>query len=156
MFANRNMIHLSFIIWNVNRLYKTSSSGITYATRNIMAYCNHIWGCSVASNLNIMGPRQDGRHFPDDIYKWIFFIENCCIWIKISLKYVPKSPIDNNLAFIQIMARHRPGDKPLSEPMIVRLQLHICVSRLQWVNKTGLLQKKAMHIICKMKPWDSN
>ena len=32
------------------------------------------------------------------------------------------------------MACRRPGDKPLSEPMMVRLSTHICVTRPQWVN----------------------
>ena len=31
------------------------------------------------------------------------------------------------------MAWRRPGDKPLSEPMIILL-MHICVTRPQWVN----------------------
>ena len=33
------------------------------------------------------------------------------------------------------MAWRRPGDKPLSEPMMVRLTTHICVTRPQWVKK---------------------
>ena len=32
------------------------------------------------------------------------------------------------------MAWRRPGDKPLSEPMVVRLLTHICVTRPQWVK----------------------
>ena len=32
------------------------------------------------------------------------------------------------------MAWRRPGDKPLSEPMMVSLPTHICVTRPQWVN----------------------
>ena len=32
------------------------------------------------------------------------------------------------------MAWRRPGDKPLSEPMMVRLPTHICVTWPQWVN----------------------
>ena len=35
------------------------------------------------------------------------------------------------------MAWRRPGDKPLSEPMMVRLPTHICVTRPQWVNLLG-------------------
>ena len=42
--------------------------------------------------------------------------------------------ISNIPALIQIMAWRRPGDKPLSEPMMVRLPTHICVTRPQWVN----------------------
>ena len=50
------------------------------------------------------------------------------------LKFVPKGPINNIPALVQIMAWRRPGDKPLSEPMMVRLPTHICVTRPQWVN----------------------
>ena len=50
----------------------------------------------------------------DDMFKWIFLNENGRIPIQISLKFVTRSPIDNELAFIQIMAWHWPGDKPLS------------------------------------------
>ena len=32
------------------------------------------------------------------------------------------------------MAWRRPGDKPLSEPMMVSLLTHICVTRPQWVK----------------------
>ena len=32
------------------------------------------------------------------------------------------------------MAWRRPGDKPLSEPMIVRSLTHICVTRPQWIK----------------------
>ena len=41
---------------------------------------------------------------------------------------------DNILALVQIMAWRRPGDKPLSEPMMFSLLTHICVTRPQWVN----------------------
>ena len=53
----------------------------------------------------------------DDIFKWIFLNENCCISIKISLKYIGKGPVDNNPTLVQIMAWHWTGNKPLSEPM---------------------------------------
>ena len=33
------------------------------------------------------------------------------------------------------MAWHRPGDKPLSEPMMARLLTHICITLPQWVKK---------------------
>ena len=42
--------------------------------------------------------------------------ENNRIYIKISLKFVPKSLIKNILALVLIMTWPRPGDKPLSEP----------------------------------------
>ena len=38
------------------------------------------------------------------------------------------------LTLCQIMAWRRTGDKPLSEPMMVSLITHICVTRPQWVK----------------------
>ena len=63
-------------------------------------------------------PEQNGRHFADDIFKCIFKNKNLCILIQISLKFVPMGPIDNNAAFVQLMAWRRTGDKPLSETML--------------------------------------
>ena len=70
--------------------------------------------------VNTLRPRQNGRHFPDDIFKYIFLNENLWISIKISLKFVPKGPINNIPALVQVMAWRRPGDKPLSDPMMVK------------------------------------
>ena len=93
----------------------------------------------LAGLLNSLRPRQNGRHFADDISKCIFLNENVWIPIKISLKFVPKGPINDIPALVQIMAWRRPGDKPLSEPMLVSLPTHICVTRPQWVKGTGNL-----------------
>ena len=85
--------------------------------------------------INSLRPRQNGCHFPDDIFKWIFLNENVWISITISLKFVPNVPINNIPALVQkIMAWRRPGDKPLSEPMMVSLPTHKCVTRPQWAN----------------------
>ena len=84
--------------------------------------------------INTLRPRQNGRRFADDTFKCIFLNENVRISIKISLKFVPKGPINNNPALVQIMAWRRSGDKPLSEPMMVSLLTHLCVTRPQWVN----------------------
>ena len=88
--------------------------------------------------INTLRPRQNGRHFPDDIFKSIFLNENARISFKISLKFVPKVRINNIPALVQIMAWRRPGDKPLSEPMMVSLLTHICVTWPQWVNKANV------------------
>ena len=85
--------------------------------------------------FNTLKPRQDGRHFSDDIFKRIFLNQNVRIPINISLEFVPKGPINNIPALVEIMAWRRPGDKPLSETMLVSLLTHICVTRPQWVNK---------------------
>ena len=84
--------------------------------------------------INTLRPRQNRRLFADDIFKCIFLNEHVWILIEISLKFVPKGPINNIPASVQIMAWRRPGDKPLSEPMMFSLLTHICVTRPQWVN----------------------
>ena len=56
------------------------------------------------------------------------------ILLKISLKFVPKGPINNIPSLVQVMAWRRPGNKPLSEPMMVSLLMLICVALPQWVN----------------------
>ena len=75
------------------------------------------------------------------------FIECVSILIKISLKFVPKGPINNITALVQIMAWRRPGDKPLSEPMMVNLPTHICVTRPQWVKAVWWRQSKGKWLI---------
>ena len=87
------------------------------------------------SRLNRLRPGRNGRHFSDDIFKCIFLSENVSITIKISLTFVPKGPINNILALVQIMAWRRPGDKPFSEPMMVNLPTHICVTQPQWIKR---------------------
>ena len=86
--------------------------------------------------FNTLRPRQNGRRFADDTFKCIFLNENVRISIKISLKFVPKGPINNNPAVVQIMAWRLSCDKPLSEPMMVNLLTHICVTWPQWVKHT--------------------
>ena len=81
--------------------------------------------------INTLRPRRNRRRFADDIFKCIFLIENVWISITISLKFVPEGPINNISALVQIMAWRRPGDKPLSEPMMVEFLMHICVTRPQ-------------------------
>ena len=85
-------------------------------------------------NVNTLRPKQHGRLFPDDILKWIFLNQTVRISIRIALKFVPRSLFNNIPALIEIMAWRRPGDKPLSETMMVSLPTHICVRRPQWVS----------------------
>ena len=98
----------------------------------------------------ISRPRQTGRHFADDIFKCIFLNENVWIPIKISLKFVPKCPINNNPSLVQIMVWRRTGTKPLFEPMMGSLLTHICVTRPQWVNQIPLTNKPPVrgHSVC--------
>ena len=57
--------------------------------------------------VNTLRPRQNGRHFPDDIFEWIIWNENAWISINISLKFVPRGPINNIPTLIQVMAWRR-------------------------------------------------
>ena len=95
----------------------------------------NVWWGWWEKEYNTLRPRQNGRHFPDDILKWIFLNENVWISIEISLKFVTKGQINNIPALVQIMAWRRLGAKPLSEPMMVSLLTHICVTRPQWVDE---------------------
>ena len=103
----------------------------------------HLW-----VGINTLRPRRNEQHFADDIFKRIFFKANVWISIKISLQFVPRGPINNIPALVQIMAWRRSGDKPLSELIMVSLPTHICVTRAQWVNSFG----RVMHI-CVSKNW---
>ena len=94
------------------------------------------------AGLNTLRLRQYGHHFADTTFKCIFLNVDVRISIKISLKFVPKEPINNIPALVQIMAWRWPGAKPLSETMI-RLLAHIGVTQPQWVKKTGTHDKFA-------------
>ena len=96
-----------------------------YSMKYAYAFCCDL---SFGYVFNTLRPRQNGRHFPDDIFKWIFLNENVWILINISLKFVPRGPINNIPTLVQVMAWRRPGDKPLSEPMMFRLPTYIYAS----------------------------
>ena len=89
---------------------------------------DHCIGGFIGSFMTFNTLRQNGRHFADDVFKCIFLNENVWISFMISLKFVPNVPINNIPALVQIMAWHRSGDKPLSEPIIVSLLTHIYAS----------------------------
>ena len=72
--------------------------------------------------------RQNGRHFQTtfsnsfSLMKILYFDEDfnekLCILMKISLKFVPRGPINNIPALFQIMAWRRTGNNPFSEAMM--------------------------------------
>ena len=81
--------------------------------------------------LNSSPPGQNGRHFADHIFKRVSLNKHIWILNKIPLINVLWGPI-------QIMAWRRPGDKPLSEPMLTKLT-YICGTRGRWVKQLFLL-----------------
>ena len=129
----RHFKKLSWIVIIVYKLTHNIKPDQTYdsqKTYNIVL----LW-VSYGCVFNTLTPRQNGRHFADDTFKRIFMNENVRISINILLKFVPKGLINNIPALVQIMAWRRPGDKPLSESMMVSLLMHICVTLPQWVNR---------------------
>ena len=68
-----------------------------------------------------------------EIFTCFFLNENVWISITISLKFVSKGTINDIPALFQIMAWHRPDDKPLSGAIVIILLMHICITRPQRV-----------------------
>ena len=61
----------------------------------------------------------------------------CKLWLRFT-EVCSQGPIKNISALVQIMAWWRPGDKPLSEPMMVSLLTHTCVTRPQRVKASNI------------------
>ena len=87
-----------------------------------------------AVRFNSLRPRWNRRHSADYIFICIFLNENISISINIPPQFIPKGPINNIPALVQIMAWRWPGDKPLSAPIMIILLTHIYVTRSQWFN----------------------
>ena len=102
---------------------------------NISFACARAWKLTTT---NILWLKQNGRAFADDIFKCILLLQNVWMSLKISLMFEPKVWINNIPALVQIMAWRWLGYKPLSEPMMTKLPMHICVTRPQWDKQTVL------------------
>ena len=129
--------YLPFYRGQLSQWHSDATMFVSMGFENGLAKSIHV------AYINTLRPRPNRRHFADDIFKYIFLNENVWIPIKISLKFVPKGRINNISALVQIMAWRRPGDKPLSEPMMVSLPTHICVTRCQWVKENAPLKCSA-------------
>ena len=133
-------VHLCRDIYDIMIIlaYKTHMPAIYVAGS---CYIKPPWtkmdGISSIMDMNV-GYSTDGdvwKHiisniFANDIFECIFVNENAWISIQMSHKFVPKGQINNTPALVQIMAWClQGGDKPLSEPMMVRLLTRMCVTR---------------------------
>ena len=94
------------------------------AMATIFGYFILRWRLLLIYEVNTLRQRQNGCHFPNNILKWIFLNENVSVLIIISSKFVSRGPINNIPTLVQVMAQCQPGDKPLSEPMMVSLLAH--------------------------------
>ena len=108
--------------------------------------------CLGTNFINTLRPRQTGRLFANDTFKRIFLNENIGISTRNLLKSVPTGLIDNISALVLIMAWRRPGDKPLSEPMLVKSLTHICITGPQWV-KIRIKMHQFSFMKIKLKMW---
>ena len=88
------------------------------------------------TSVNSSPPGQNSPHFPDDISRCLFGEWKILYFIKISLKFVPKGPIDNKPALVQIMDRPWIGTRPFSEPTLTDSLTHVCGTRGRWVNSS--------------------
>ena len=102
-----------------------------YSHKLLESFLKHIL---LILHINTLRPRQICHHFVNDIFKCIVLNKNVWMLLKISPMFVPKVQIYDIPALVQIMAWRRPGDKPLSELMMVTLLTHIWVTRSQWVS----------------------
>ena len=71
----------------------------------------------------------------DDLFKCIFMNEKVGILIRISLKFVPKGPIDNRSVLVQVMAWRRLGHYRISHyrnQCWLSLVTYICGTRWGW------------------------
>ena len=65
-------------------------------------------------------------------------------WLQFHRHLFPRAQLTFRPWF-RIMAERLPGDKPLSEPMLVRLPTLVCVTRPQWVKIKMLLFSSRMY-----------
>ena len=92
------------------------------------------------SMFNTLRLRQNGRHFPKDVFYCFFLTEILWISDNISLNYVPLGLVDNMPSLVQNKAWRRISDKPLPDQWWFSLLTQICVTRPQWVNRISLFE----------------
>ena len=76
----------------------------------------------------------------------LFLNENILTSTDISLKFIPKGPINNIPALVQTMTFRMVGTKPLSEPLMIILLTHICVTQPQWINIIFRVKKVVLYM----------
>ena len=77
----------------------------------------------VSEGQRVNTVRQNGWRFADDAFKRISWMKMLWFWLEFHW-FVPRSPINNIPALVQMMAWHRSGDKPLSKPISVYWRIY--------------------------------
>ena len=102
-----NLFHHIDFCWNHFSVFVfTHMKLITHCIRYWLVTCsalshylNWCWlivNWTSDNKFNILRPRQNGRHFADDMFKCTFVNKNVWILIEISLTFVHKGSINNN------------------------------------------------------------
>ena len=96
----------------------------------------HIRLCTGRTDTHRRIRTTDFPHFFHPMRQFIYILLNENIWIpiQISRMFVAKCPINIIPSLIPLMACHRPGHRPLSEPMIVSFPTHIFITRPRCVK----------------------
>ena len=84
-------------------------------------------------------PPSSGRHFQMHFLEW-----KCINFDYYLTEICSQGPNQQIPALVQIMAWRLPGNKPLSEPMMVSFLTHICVTRPQCVKDCNCISQAAM------------
>ena len=123
----QNTTNHVYILWNI--LYVSMTENGNTVTKNAQklywslrwhntvcwAYMyfriNHYSVCCFRACFNTLRPIQNSRHFPDDIFKYIFLNENIWISLKFSLRFVSMVLIDHifmreNMKAVKAWKRH--------------------------------------------------
>ena len=103
--------------WNLNEIH-------TFSLKKIHCKMSSGKWRPFCLGLNVLinsSPMDKMTTILADNFKCIFLNENDRIPISMSLKFVPRSPIDNKPALAQVMAWRWAGDKPLPELMLTQV-----------------------------------
>ena len=92
--------NVNIFVLNIPQNYKKDIYPMKYAHSFVLICCVVV----MLSALNALRLIQDDRQFTYDIFNFIFFNENICIMIQITVKCVSKGPIDSNAALVWVMA----------------------------------------------------
>ena len=123
--------------------YKNSKISCLFLTFSAIIPGVYLHQCCISNSYTITVKLQTllthwGQNKMAAIYQTTF--SNPFFWIKMFeywLRFHWSLFLRVQLAImVQIMAWRRPGDKPLSEPMMVTLLTHICLTRPQWINSS--------------------
>ena len=116
-YLKRRDIHLTSLLWG-------DMSGIINAGWTFSTY-------TYLPTISALRPIQNDRIFFDKNFKCIFLEWKYTNFDKDFTEVCIMGQIKNIPALVQIMTWRRPGDKQLSEPMMVSLLTYICVTSPQ-------------------------